>query len=134
MVEFKRRTTDGTFVLMEINPKFWGSLDLAIYAGVDFPYLLYRMALDGDIEPVTDYRIGARFHWPLPDEALHGLANTRALGGIIRDCFSGAVGSNLQLTDPAPAALQTALTARTLVKRLLSGTLRYPHGRIDRAC
>lgn len=44
MVEFKKDSKDGTFKLMEINPKFWGSLDLAIASGIDFPYLLYKMA------------------------------------------------------------------------------------------
>ena len=37
MVEFKV-TEDGTPYLMEINTRFWGSLQLAIDAGVDFPY------------------------------------------------------------------------------------------------
>jgi predicted ATP-grasp superfamily ATP-dependent carboligase len=35
MVEFKKDQRDGTHKL--INAKFWGSLDLAIAAGVDFP-------------------------------------------------------------------------------------------------
>jgi protein-tyrosine-phosphatase/predicted ATP-grasp superfamily ATP-dependent carboligase len=43
MVEFKRRP-DGSFVLMEINPRLWGSLALASKAGVDFPLGLLRMA------------------------------------------------------------------------------------------
>ena len=42
MVEFK---VDGdTPYLMEINTRFWGSLQLAIDAGVDFPWLLYKIA------------------------------------------------------------------------------------------
>ena len=36
MVEFKV-APDGTPYLMEINTRFWGSLQLAIDAGVDFP-------------------------------------------------------------------------------------------------
>ena len=52
MVEFKKDSVDGEFKLMEINPKFWGSLDLGIASGVDFPYLLYRMVEDGDVHPV----------------------------------------------------------------------------------
>ena len=37
MVEFKRDARDGVPKLMEINGRFWGSLQLAIDAGVDFP-------------------------------------------------------------------------------------------------
>ncbi len=50
-------------VLLEINPRFWGALDLSVRSGVDFPWLLYRLALDGDVESVTDYRVGVRSRW-----------------------------------------------------------------------
>jgi len=50
-------------VLLEINPRFWGSLYQGVATGVDFPYLLYRMALDGDVEPVLDYPTGVKTRW-----------------------------------------------------------------------
>ena len=43
MVEFKRDSRDDTPRLMEINGRFWGSLQLAIDAGVDFPALLMTL-------------------------------------------------------------------------------------------
>jgi len=67
MVEFKIDERDGTPKLMEINPRFWGSMPLAIVAGVDFPYLLYKMAVDGDVQPVMDYKIGVRIRFVLTD-------------------------------------------------------------------
>jgi predicted ATP-grasp superfamily ATP-dependent carboligase len=75
MVEFKVDPRDGVPKLMEVNPKFWGSIALPIAAGVDFPYLLYRMALDGDVEPVTAYEIGVRCRWLLPGDILHFIHN-----------------------------------------------------------
>jgi len=75
MVEFKVDPRDGVPKLMEVNPKFWGSIQLPIVSGVDFPYLLYRMAVDGDIEPVFDYKVGVRCRWLLPGDILHFLAN-----------------------------------------------------------
>ncbi len=39
MVEFKRMS-DGSLRLMEINPRFWGSISLAVFSGVDFPTML----------------------------------------------------------------------------------------------
>ncbi|MEK7803544.1 MAG: ATP-grasp domain-containing protein, partial [Deltaproteobacteria bacterium] len=71
MVEFRVDARDGRPKLMEINPRFWGSLQLAIISGVDFPYLLYKMAVDGDIEPVWDYRVGIRCRWLIPGDILH---------------------------------------------------------------
>jgi predicted ATP-grasp superfamily ATP-dependent carboligase len=59
MVEFKRCARTGKFYLLDINPRFWGSLPLSEAAGVNFPYLLYKAAL-GEKFPVPDYRVGVR--------------------------------------------------------------------------
>jgi len=74
MVEFKVDPRDGVPKLMEINPKLWGSLNLAIASGVDFPALWYRLAVDGDVAPVFNYRAGVRGRLLLAD-ALHFLTN-----------------------------------------------------------
>jgi predicted ATP-grasp superfamily ATP-dependent carboligase len=68
MVEFKV-TDSGVPYLMEINPRFWGSLQLAIDAGVDFPWLTYQIAADRPVEAVPGYRIGVRNRWLLGDVA-----------------------------------------------------------------
>jgi len=60
MVEFKLDRRDNRFKLMEINPRFWGSLPLAIASGIDFPYLLYRMAIGNNVEPQRKYKIGVK--------------------------------------------------------------------------
>jgi carbamoylphosphate synthase large subunit len=44
MVEFKINDRTKEPVLMEINGRFWGSLPLAYFAGVDFPYMYYELA------------------------------------------------------------------------------------------
>lgn len=56
-VEFRRDGT-GTPYLMEINPRLSASVEVAVRAGVDFPYLLYQWANEEPIECVKDYRIG----------------------------------------------------------------------------
>jgi predicted ATP-grasp superfamily ATP-dependent carboligase len=63
MVEFKSDAKHGGFKLMEINGRFWGSLQLAIDAGVDFPLLLARIAMDEKVEPVSYYRLNVRTRW-----------------------------------------------------------------------
>jgi predicted ATP-grasp superfamily ATP-dependent carboligase len=62
MVEFKQDSRDGSLKLMEINGRFWGSLQLAIDAGVNFPRLAADIAL-GAVTPVDGYRIGVRSRW-----------------------------------------------------------------------
>ncbi len=66
MVEFKV-TPDGTPHLIEVNARFWGSLQLAVDAGVDFPWLLYRVATGAVPEPPAAYRVGVRNRWLLGD-------------------------------------------------------------------
>jgi predicted ATP-grasp superfamily ATP-dependent carboligase len=66
MVEFKI-TPHGRACVLEVNPRFWGSLQLAIDAGVDFPWLLYRLA-DGPLpSPPDGYRVGVKTRWLLGD-------------------------------------------------------------------
>jgi predicted ATP-grasp superfamily ATP-dependent carboligase len=63
MVEYKIDASSGQPYLMEVNGRFWGSLQLAIDAGVDFPRLLAASALGEGVTPVTSYRIGVRSRW-----------------------------------------------------------------------
>jgi predicted ATP-grasp superfamily ATP-dependent carboligase len=75
MVEFKVDPRDGIPKLMELNPRFWGSLQLAIVSGVDFPYLMLRMAREESFEPVLHYTVGKRCRWLLLGDILHFLSN-----------------------------------------------------------
>lgn len=62
MVEF--RLTPAGPELMEVNGRVWGSLPLAVRAGMDFPGRLVDLLLDGPpsaAAPIaTDYRVGVR--------------------------------------------------------------------------
>lgn len=66
MVEF-RVATDGTPYLMEVNGRFWGSLQLAIDCGVDFPWLLYQLTDDLPTTTPPPYASGRRLRWLLGD-------------------------------------------------------------------
>jgi predicted ATP-grasp superfamily ATP-dependent carboligase len=62
MVEFKRDVRDDLPKLMEINGRFWGSLQLAIDAGVNFPALLVDRT-PARLESQAPYRVGVRNRW-----------------------------------------------------------------------
>lgn len=70
MVEWKTDITTGSPLLMEINPRFWGSLELAVRAGVDFPYLYAQCAAGKTIEQVHTYDVGCRCRWLIPGDLL----------------------------------------------------------------
>ena len=70
MVEFKEDSQTGTPFLMEINGRFWGSLQLAIDAGIDFPRLLMMQAgvIQGaGVQPHTLPTVDAQSRWLLGD-------------------------------------------------------------------
>jgi predicted ATP-grasp superfamily ATP-dependent carboligase len=79
MVEFKMDPRDGIPKLMEINPRFWGSLSLAITAGVNFPYLLFKMSRGETFKPVEHYQIGKKCRWLLPGDILHFIFNPKRM-------------------------------------------------------
>ncbi|MDB4110577.1 ATP-grasp domain-containing protein [Amylibacter sp.] len=54
MCEFKICPTTEKFWFIEVNPRMWGSIPLAIAAGVDFPYLTYLCA-SGDTEEAISH-------------------------------------------------------------------------------
>ena len=63
MIECKRDEA-GRHVFMEVNGRLWGSLQLAIDAGVDFPALLLACAMGRNVRPVmANYRVGVRSRW-----------------------------------------------------------------------
>ena len=132
MVEFKIDPRDNKPKLMEINPRFWGSLPLSIAAGVDFPYLLYRMAVDGDIKPVSGYKSGVKCRLLLADihcllsllrdDFTHlGLEKTNRLRACLD--FLKFYGRDLHydifsLDDPSPGIFETKKIISRKLKKL----------------
>ena len=117
MVEFKVDAASGAAYLMEINGRLWGSLQLAIDAGVDFPILLVRAALGEHDAPVTRYdAVKTRWEWGDVDHLLTRLRRGRSaldlpraapgrlttLGGFLRAFVDGTRAEVFDLRDPKP--------------------------------
>ena len=125
-VEFKRDARDGRLRLMEVNARFWGTLGLAIQAGVDFPYLTTALAVHGEVEPVFDYRVGQRYRWTYwygsPEQPVGGL-QLRALLDALLPTKRRA--TDLWLSDPGPHLAAAWGSGRAAFERLLSGEPRH---------
>jgi hypothetical protein len=107
MVEFKVGV-DGTPHLMEINTRFWGSLQLAIDAGVDFPSMLADLALDHPLQQ-PKLRAGLRLRWLLGDlDHLY-----------------------LTLRSPRYSSAEKLRTVAALLKPDFSGRTRHEVNRLD---
>jgi predicted ATP-grasp superfamily ATP-dependent carboligase len=109
-VEFKRESSSGKFFLMEINPRFWGSLPLATASGVNFPMLMCRVALGENVVPVTRYSVGRRLRFVFMDAAAfvstvksNGPFDPRAMGFVSDLLDLGVTDGVFDLADPFPA-------------------------------
>jgi predicted ATP-grasp superfamily ATP-dependent carboligase len=116
MVEFRRDARDGRYKLIEVNPKFWGSLDLALAAGADFPGDLCRMAVGENLGFSGDYTRNLRFHWLLSGhgDLFHLWTRPQSLASVLLDCLNPRVKSNVWLGDLRPNLTEAAEIAARL--------------------
>jgi predicted ATP-grasp superfamily ATP-dependent carboligase len=63
MVEYKYDADNNIPYFIEVNGRFWGSLQLAIDSGVDFPEILVNIMQDKQLEGKQDYKIGVKTRW-----------------------------------------------------------------------
>jgi len=116
MIECKRDEASGRPVLMEINGRLWGSLQLAIDAGVDFPSLLVSCAMGRPVPRIPPYKVGVRSRWFWGD--VDNLYLQLRNGGGVRGKLTALrnfVGTGFRRTreeiwrwrDPAPFLLES---------------------------
>ncbi|WP_026971954.1 ATP-grasp domain-containing protein [Aliagarivorans marinus] len=115
MVEF-RIGDDGTAYLMEVNTRFWGSLQLAIDAGVDFPKLLLAGESAAALPPQPAYRQGQQLRWLLGDlDSLYiclkssnysAMAKLRRIAAFLLPKFSQRKHEVNRLDDLGPAKFE----------------------------
>jgi predicted ATP-grasp superfamily ATP-dependent carboligase len=127
MIECKREEGTGRHVVMEVNGRFWGSLQLAIDAGIDFPALLVRCVAGEAVPESRNYRVGVRSRWFWGDvDHLYLRLRDGARSGerltALRDFLSAFLqrgrGEVYRWRDPAPFLVETlqwlgVLTPRT---------------------
>ncbi len=87
MVEFKR-TEDNDYYLLEVNPKLWGSLELAICSGVNFPLLMIEGAFNIENNNIgNNYKKDMYFQWCLNGELYHFFNRPVSIFKIIKTGF-----------------------------------------------
>jgi len=102
MVEFKKCSNDNTYKLLEINPKFWGSLDLSIANGVNFPQMWIDDANGIEIKSVQ--YTNRKYQWLLNGELFHFLERPSNGLQILKDIFVS--GNDFWLNDLLPNLYQ----------------------------
>ena len=131
MVEFKCDPVTGRAVLLEVNARFWGSLPLALAAGVDFPLALFRLLVEGDAAPSRRHRprlaarnLGADARWHFANlraDRHDPTLNSRPWGRVVRETAANLIltrerNDTLTLDDPAPALAEAGALAREIAR------------------
>jgi len=55
---------DTVPALIEVNTRFWGGLFQSVESGIDFPWLLYQLTVNGAVEAAAPAQIGTRTKMP----------------------------------------------------------------------
>jgi protein-tyrosine-phosphatase len=139
MVEFRHNRANQTAVLMEVNGRYWGSLPLACYAGIDFPFYAWQLAHGERPQVPPSYHTGVRMRWTSGDmRRVHNLF-TEKNDGVARrfrgtellrlatDCLPPTHDALWSMADPVPAVCELGQTVKELalsdLKRLIERTL-----------
>lgn len=118
MVEFKKEKSTGKLFLMEINPKLWGSLDLAIECYANFP-LMYVEICQGKFPQNGKEKRNLRFSWIATEEILHLSTRFKSIKPILSDMVSKNVITNFRLNDPVATVFSILISFLSTLKYVL---------------
>lgn len=108
------RPADGTPRLIDFNGRFYGSMELAVAAGVDLPTLWADDATGRPVTPAAPARAGVRFQ-RFGGDLRHAIRTTdrRRVGAVVEvvGYALGARHSTLRVSDPRPALAYVLATA-----------------------
>ena len=110
MVEFRDDGADEPY-LMEVNGRFWGSLELAVAAGVDFPALWAGLLRGRHVQAPVGYQTGVTSRWLWGDvkRMLFIIAGPPA---GCRDPYPGILEGLREVLGPQPAGTTSEMWSR----------------------
>lgn len=138
MVEYKVGH-EGKAVLMEVNGRYWGTIGLAISAGVDFPYYHWQL-MHGETPAVPpSYRVGTKWRstvdyiWRLHHLIDHAQAGTSAARHTLWNDFRtlssdfrwSVRDATFRASDPAPWILELMRALRHILAEGTNRAVRW---------
>ncbi len=118
-IEFKFDARDGCHKILDVNPRCWTWIALGAAAGVDFPHMLWRVAMGESLPPARGWAGVAWSHMP-PDllavcrELWAGTLTTRAYMRSLGRC---QVFASFAADDPLPGLVELPLVLRRVLAR-----------------
>jgi protein-tyrosine-phosphatase/predicted ATP-grasp superfamily ATP-dependent carboligase len=130
MFEFKR-SPDGSWILLEVNARPWGSMPLPVSLAIDFPYRWYRLLVKDEDTPAVTYRVGVYGRNLIPDlrqtlmeaqtRELRPIGTTCLLIGRFAESLRMLIGREvndvLVRDDPRPGLLEFVELGRAVRRR-----------------
>jgi predicted ATP-grasp superfamily ATP-dependent carboligase len=117
MVEYKVDSAGGA-VLLEVNGRYWGTISLPIFAGIDFPLYHWKLAHGEPVSATLSYSSGIRWRWTLgylgrlyilfrkagqSARAREALRTT--LGQLFADFSPSVRDATFRISDPLPSVV-----------------------------
>lgn len=62
-IDWIHNKIENTFYFLEMNPKYWGTTQLTIDAGYNFPFWSTKLLDGSDIGKCQEYKIGMSYRW-----------------------------------------------------------------------
>lgn len=122
--EFKFDSRDSQYKVLDVNTRVWTWIGLGEEAGVDFPWLAWRMET-GDLPQMIRGRAGASWRY-LPRDILAGMLEIRAGNMKARDFIQSLSRKSASATfagdDLLPGLVDLPLVALRLARRFLGGS------------
>lgn len=118
MFECKKDTETGQLYLIEVNPKFWGSLELSYKAGVDFPRYVAEYYLEG-VRPKTSSYQDISFSWFITAFSSYtkfGLPTT--IEAVRRTIPRNPMFTDLHMNDPINFTQKIATIAASTIRKM----------------
>ena len=118
-VDFIYDQAEETAYLLEVNPRFWGSVQNSISAGLDLPQLYTELLVQGAIPIAQKSKIGVRTVWLIPYliAFLHSMVNSKVKRPKLFNPFHRLVFVDEFVNfDPFPLIMEPLLALANLLK------------------
>ncbi|HEX4407186.1 MAG TPA: ATP-grasp domain-containing protein [Xanthobacteraceae bacterium] len=121
-IEFKYDTRDGTYKILDVNPRAWTWLGLGAAAGIDFAALQWQLACGESVAP-AEARTGAQWRYLSRDIAAllaETIAGRMSPLGYVKGLHRSSAFAVFAWDDPWPAFLDLPLSALRIATRRLA--------------
>jgi len=130
-VEFKYDERDHEYKLIEINPKLWGTLDLSIQVGVDFPGMIRDILMGKTVARNVPYPEGIRYKFMFPQAVMAYLQLVKEFG--LRAVFDSFTYSKTYYDLDPEDCLFDLNRVRNVVRTLFREGFRSPNDNLGKS-